>query len=218
MFYNSTMLITILRIIDFVFPPHPAIKTLRALTPKSFTKLAKINHFPHLVTLAPYQNPNIKAAITANKFHDYKPASRLLASLLHHYLSSLPPYPTLLIPIPLAKEREQKRGYNQVTRVIENLKHFPLLPFPVKTIPLLSKTKNTPPQTSLRRHDRLHNLDHSFAFQAMQVDFVLDDLVNYRVFIIDDVMTTGSTLKSAYAELKPHLPASVHLACIALTH
>lgn len=218
MFYNSTMLITILRIIDFVFPPHPAIKILRPLTPKNFAELAKIDHFPHLVTLAHYQNPSIKAAITANKFHDHKPASRLLAGLLHQYLSSLPYFPTLLIPIPLAKEREQKRGYNQVTRVIKNLDHFPALPFPVKTIPFLSKTKNTPPQTSLKRHDRLHNLDHAFAFQAVHSDFSLDDLSKYRIFIVDDVMTTGSTLKSAYAELKPHFPASAPLACIALAH
>lgn len=193
---------------DFIFPPHHSVVTLRPVTPEKFLLHYAPSRIDKIQVLASYLEPTVKAAIIANKFHNHTKAAVVLGILLKHWLEEQPELPTLLVPIPLGSTRRRQRGYNQVERVLRQVSH------PTSTVvPLLIRSKDTAPQTTLPRMERLINM--SDVFQFVSYHFPAQ---HFRVVLIDDVMTTGSTLRSAQAELQKHLPEHGELHLLALAH
>lgn len=93
----------------------------------------------------------------------------------------------VLLPIPLHKSRLRKRGYNQSEWIAKGISS--ILSLPVDTTSVVRQVK-TETQTKRSVYDRWSN---------MQEVFVLRDgsnLIGKRVLLIDDVLTTGSTLNS----------------------
>lgn len=89
-----------------------------------------------------------------------------------------------LVPVPLAKKRLRKRGFNQselLTGVVSHNLGLPLLP-------LLNKVKETPAQTGLSREQRQSNLAGVFGVSQCKIP------VGKSIILIDDVLTTGSTV------------------------
>lgn len=93
----------------------------------------------------------------------------------------------LIVPVPLHKNRLQKRGFNQSLLLA---KLFFDYNDDVKIAPkLLKRVENTVSQSSLSRHERLRNLKNVF---AVSKDY---PLFGKKVCLVDDVMTTGTTVK-----------------------
>lgn len=201
-------MLNILRLIlDSIFPLHDCLKRLQTVTTKDFDRYLTIQTHANTTVLSDYNLPAIKAAITANKFHDYQKAAELLGSLINNWYKNLPTKPTIFIPVPLSKARESKRGYNQVTRILETVEE------PIIIEKLLIRTKHTVPQTSLSKTERLKNVVGAFKCVPR------NDLAKYnRVIIVDDVVTTGATLVAARKALIPHLPKDCEIICLALAH
>lgn len=132
----------------------------------------------------------------AFKFHGDLPAGRLLARLLSQRVAPLLAADqtragdshgaALLVPVPVHKKRLQERGFNQSLLLAGPLAgelRLPLAPH------ALWRTRLDPPQSSLDRKARLAG--PKGAFDA-------HDLVSgRRVVLLDDVMTTGATLREA---------------------
>ena len=78
---------------------------------------------------------------------------------------------------------------------------------------LLIRIKDTRPQTKMNRDERLGNMNDVFVFQGTDIN-----LQSYRLVLIDDVVTTGATMSSAYKVLKGNLPKDTEIVCLALTH
>ena len=100
--------------------------------------------------------------------------------------------PDLLVPIPLHPARLAMRGFNQSLELARG-------PARLLGIPLagngLARTRNNPPQTGLSALERERNVHR--VFSASQ-----DHVSGKTVFLVDDVMTTGSTLEEAARTLR----------------
>jgi len=117
----------------------------------------------------------------------------LLAQLLANTLINRPtPLPEVLIPVPMAHWRRAARGFNQSMEIGCDLaRHFGLKLDPAALV----KIRNTAPQAELSRQQRRTNLGGVFEFRRRSP-------VPATVALIDDVMTTGSTVNECARVLK----------------
>ena len=111
----------------------------------------------------------------------------------------------ILIPVPLHPARQRERGFNQATLLAELLSKQISIPFK----PLLKRVRYTTTQTALDRAERMENLHNAF---RLRKNISVQGL---RVLLIDDVLTTGSTLSECARILKRAGAISVHAATAA---
>jgi len=90
----------------------------------------------------------------------------------------------LIVPIPLHRSRERKRGYNQATLLAKGLADRNKLPV---NSDVLKRVKKTKPQFGLNKQDRLENIDGAFSLGKT-------DVRGKSIILIDDVFTSGATL------------------------
>jgi len=95
--------------------------------------------------------------------------------------------PELLIPTPMHWRRRWQRGFNQAAIICQHLSEQLLIPM---QSPLVKKV-HTKEQKKLSKTERKKNLTQSFGIDARALR--KHSLLNKRIAIIDDVMTTGST-------------------------
>lgn len=114
--------------------------------------------------------------------------------------------PEYLIPVPLHPKRLYGRGYNQSLELARGLSGTLAIPLAPHTV---SRTLATEDQKSLDAKSRRRNLQKAFAVQP--------DFVAQHVTIVDDVMTTGSTVDAIARLLKQSGVERVDVWCLART-
>lgn len=92
----------------------------------------------------------------------------------------------IILPVPIHIKRKRERGYNQSELLAKNLAKRMNAPVNNK---ILVKIRNTPPQSSLGRGERLTNLKKAFQVKHKNL------ISGCTVLLVDDVMTTGSTIE-----------------------
>ena len=97
----------------------------------------------------------------------------------------------LIVPVPLHPVKFQERGYNQAEWIAKGLGDA--LDIPVKN-DLVKRVRYTNTQTALNQAERLENMKQAFKIAGSVMGLALG--------IVDDVLTTGSTLSSMAAVLK----------------
>lgn len=111
----------------------------------------------------------------------------------------------LIVPVPLHAARQRERGFNQASVLAELLSAQTSIPCK----PLLKRMRYTTTQTALDRSERMKNLHNAFRLRKNA------DVRGLRVLLIDDVLTTGSTLSECARILKRAGATSVHAATAA---
>jgi competence protein ComFC len=111
----------------------------------------------------------------------------------------------LIVPVPLHPARERERGFNQAALLAELLAES--VAAPVR--PVLERVRSTTTQTAHDRAERMENLRDAFRLRKNR------DVRDLRVLLIDDVLTTGSTLSECARVLKEAGAISVHAATAA---
>jgi ComF family protein len=115
----------------------------------------------------------------------------------------------VIIPIPLHKMKMRERGYNQSESICKGISQVTARPV---DIDVLQRCKNTVSQTHLTAEERKNNVGDAFAVAEGKEG----SLAGSTILVIDDVMTTGSTIESAAKLLKRSGAAKVIAASAAL--
>lgn len=100
--------------------------------------------------------------------------------------------PDAIIPVPLHKKREIKRGYNQALLLAKKI--GAALSIPVYDDVLL-RIRQTTPQKTLTEKERKKNVESAFHIKKNKVKL-------NKVIVIDDIYTTGSTIDACSKCLK----------------
>ena len=111
----------------------------------------------------------------------------------------------VIVPVPLHPARERERGFNQAELLAEWLSDHLSLPLR----PALQRIHYTTTQTAFDRSERMQNLRGAFRLRKK------GDVRNLRVLLIDDVLTTGSTLSECARVLKEAGAHSIYAATAA---
>jgi ComF family protein len=113
-----------------------------------------------------------------------------------------------LIPLPLFPEKEKRRGYNQATVLCEGIAE--IISIPVLT-DIITRPQHTETQTKKGRIERWRNIEGKFRLNDATA------VQNKHVLLVDDVITTGSTLEACGNELikAENLQLSIATLCVA---
>jgi ComF family protein len=127
------------------------------------------------------------------KFGRSLAAGRVLSELwLDALRTTLPPRPGALIPVPLHPSRLRERGYNQALELARPLARTLAIPMRAD---LLVRQRATAAQTDLDGAARRRNLRGAFSI-------VENAALPAHVALVDDVMTTGTTLRECAKTLR----------------
>lgn len=193
-------------IIENIFPERSDYRIVKKLSVDDLLLHLKPTEVSGIVYLLPFSEPIVRATIHEAKFQHNEKAWKLLGGVLSTYLKHYPAG-TILLPVPLSTERQKERGYNQVTEVAKEalltLKNIKL------SRKVLVRLRDTKPQTTLQQKERHVNMQGAFG------TFHSSSISGKNIIILDDVTTTGATLRSAKDALRHIDTASVTLISIA---
>jgi ComF family protein len=124
---------------------------------------------------------SLSAAIHLLKFSGLKRLAKPLGKLLTEL-----PLPAMdgIVPVPVTKRTLRTRGFNQALLLSVVLSRHVRIPV---YLDMLYKKKDTPPQIGLGAKERARNLKNAFEVRGR--------LDKPRLVLLDDVMTTGATVK-----------------------
>jgi len=147
--------------------------------------------YTHTQALFSYTYP-ITTLIPVAKFHQNLAVLNLLGYLMAQFMV-IEPRPDVLIPVPLHPRRLRQRGYNQSLELTKCITKETDIPLDNKAC---KRIKYTKPQTSLTSsQQRQENLIDAFQVISIKPHW-------QHIILIDDVMTTGSTVKELTLEFK----------------
>lgn len=195
-------------VLNFIFPPVCGIclKISKKYICEECMELVK---FKSLNKIDTYNDKNFKKHLYIFKYegiirqrileYKFKEKSYLHRSFLEMILNSktniefINKY-DVLIPVPIHKDRIKIRGYNQSELIAKDLV------YEIKNIKLdnkvLIKTKNIVAQSSLNKKQRKNNIKNVYQVKN------IENIVNKKVLLLDDIYTTGSTVNECAKILK----------------
>ena len=113
-----------------------------------------------------------------------------------------------ILPVPIHKKRLRERGFNQATLLAKGIAQPEGVPVLTNA---LVRHKHTVAQSSLGMEARQHNIIGAFEIPNPEV------IRNKRLLIVDDVFTTGATIREAVNELWKADPAEVDVLTLGRT-
>lgn len=140
-------------------------------------------HFNKTQVLFNYQYP-VNQIIKTFKFKNHPEFARILSGKLAiKLLNNHAALPDVVVPVPLHKKRQRQRGYNQSLELAKQLRK--IIGIKIEN-ELCQKIRNTDPQSMLPIKHRRKNIKGAFVLNNTPVP--------KHIAIVDDVITTGSTI------------------------
>lgn len=158
------------------------------------------------------QDPRVRTAIHLLKYSGAEAIADRLGIYISKKIADDEKLSTcnMVVPVPLHSARKRERGYNQSELIARrvgrelSIEHEPLI---------LARTRQTQTQTMFDAEGRRRNIAGAFAMGKRFMDVV----VGKNILLIDDVITTGSTVKECAKVLKENGAAEVYAASAAIT-
>lgn len=139
----------------------------------------------------------LRSAVHALKYNNDVRVAEALGSLLAEVVVAQKWSFDIIIPVPLHSKRLKERGYNQAERIAQSLA-LTLEREGDMWSDALYRTRETSSQVTKTMKERQANLQDAFAVTPAYQD----SLPSLRVLLVDDVFTTGSTIKACAAALR----------------
>lgn len=136
--------------------------------------------FDRAIALFRYAAP-LDALLLQLKFSQAVHLARMFAALLAERVRT-ETLPDCILPVPLHPARQRERGFNQAIEIARPLAHRLGCALDLDTC---LRTRATPPQSRLSAPERRRNLRGAFTLTRVPARHLV---------LLDDVMTTGSTL------------------------
>jgi ComF family protein len=166
--------------------------TCSALTPAAPPSSQQIDGVPLLV--AGTYAPPLSTAITRFKYEARPELSRYLSTLLLPGFERLAlPSAAVLVPVPMHPRRLASRGYNQAALLAQELAKRCRKPCQPR---LLCRARETERQVGKSRTLRLTNAQGAFALRGSGGLGSRSRGAPAHVVLVDDVVTTGSTVRA----------------------
>lgn len=164
-------------------------------------KEQEMAYFDELIYLFSYEGP-IRELLLAYKFKEKAYLYKTIVNFLlnqEKIFEKLQSYDTI-IPVPISNRRRKERGYNQSLLIAKEMsKELNLL----LITDCLYKTKHIPPQSELNKEERVRNVQSVYELRNQTI------LENKKILILDDIYTTGSTIKECSKILQTAKPKKI---------
>ncbi len=228
------ILITIYQtVLEALFPTSSAEKELFSYTPEQvYTLFPHVSDYsglaiplPNVHSIYTYKDPRVTQLVWNIKYKKSKRAIEIAGYAFGRQLESqfdmfnkenseTIPRPTLLIvPIPISIQRRKERGYNQCELITDELKQRDTHKRFLVIQNLLIRTHHASRQTLKDRSERLQSAQGIFDVNEKVLKHMLNinpEIQHIPIVIIDDVITTGSTMKEAIDALEKAGFTQVH--------
>jgi ComF family protein len=149
------------------------------------------------------------------KYEQMRPAANVLGRMLEEAIEDLRPLfagKPIMVPVPLHARKFRQRGFNQaelIARVATKLmpaeNRLPIGP------DVLQRCRETQSQIGLSRHQRRENMRGAFAVVKPEA------IVGREILLVDDVLTTGTTVSECARMLRRAGASKVFVATVART-
>jgi len=204
-------------LIDFLFPQKsPTELSVNEIT-EELRKPENLND-PDIIVLSDYKQNLAKKLIWELKYKNNEHSAKILAEIMYAeiigYLNDWIMFEDfknpLLIPVPLSKEKLEKRGYNQTEILVTHIMEFDEEKNLSSEFKAIAKIRDTSDQSSLKtKAARLKNLKGCFKVTNPE------KIKNRNIIIVDDVITTGATIKEVKKILKKAGARKIKAICVA---
>ncbi len=194
------MLKVLENIINFIFPSERSAKILEAMSASDISEaIARAEDIPdkRFKALFNYKDPFARQAVWEIKYHANKNIAEKISILLYEFileeLSDMSSFGNftnpLAIPVPSGRKSIRERGFNQcelILKMIRKADEGNMLDFSFDSVKKISETEKQ--AETKNRSERIKNLSGSFYADPSKVS-------GRCIVIIDDVITTSSTMK-----------------------
>lgn len=174
------------------------------------TKIEKVNngYFDEQIYFFEYAGL-IRKAILEYKFNNkaylYKSFAKFIIKN-KKFMEFLKSY-DIIIPVPISRKRFKERGYNQslliskeIVKLYYRNSNSNILQVNNKC---LYKVKNTIEQSKLNKEQRIKNVQGVYVLQNKQI------ITNKKILLVDDIYTTGNTIKECSQMIKNAKPNKI---------
>lgn len=168
-------------------------------------RLMGLAPFETVATLMPFEVDTISQQLIHNlKYNNYQAIGSLLGEAIANQIKQSKRYTQIdyIVPVPLHNKRIAQRGYNQSELIAAEVARQLNVPLEATN---LYRTRNNDSQTKKSLEERIENVKDLFALH----DTTLFE--NKTILLIDDVLTTGSTIIACCKALYKSKNIKIHI-------
>jgi len=166
-------------------------------------------YFEACYTCCNYQNKLVQKLIKNYKYSYLENLSNIFVDILERQARRLTlPKNTIVVNVPLHKNKKRQRGFDQTELLAHKLAQRLSLTY----YPLLTRTRNNTAQAKLDKSNREKNVLDIFAINQKAASRLAGG--RHNILLLDDVVTTGSTLNQAAKALSQN--SLVDIKCLVL--